>query len=266
MAKTLDDSTLVAYVDGELDDASVSEVESVLASDPAARSLVQVFRETSRVLRVTFGKPTREPVSPVLSEVSERGAAVGRWRLALPLAASLLAFAVSLGGGYMAGLYHGQAQDEVSAVEHWLEEVGKYYQLYARDSEYLVEIPASAAVKIEHRLAGWFGRELRVPDLSGHGLEFRGVRFVALEADPAMPDEAQPAALLVYELPNGQPLGVCITKFSGQNVEAQQLSNKAGLNLLYWFDAGYAHVLMGKTEPDVLHTLGIEVAQQIGDV
>jgi anti-sigma factor RsiW len=252
MVEQLDDSTLVAYVDGELDDASAAEVESALASDPAAQSRVQVFRETSRVLRVTFGKPSREPVSPSLSEVSERGAAVGRWRHALPLAASLLAFAVSLGGGYMAGLYHGQAQVEVSAVEHWLEEAAKYYQLYARDSEYLVEIPASAAVKIEHRLSGWFDRELRVPDLSGHGLKFRGVRFLALEADPAMPDEAQPAALLVYDLPNGQSLGVCITAFSGQDGEAQQLSSKAGLNLLYWFESGYAHILMGKTEPDVL--------------
>jgi anti-sigma factor RsiW len=264
MAKTLDDSTLVAYVDGELDGASASEVESVLASDPAARSRAQVFRETSRVLHVAFGKPSREPVSPSLSE--ERRAAVGRWRLALPLAASLLAFAVSLGGGYMVGLYNGQAQVEVSAVEHWLDEAAKYYQLYARDKEYLVEIPASAGVEIEHRLSGWFGRELRVPDLSGHGVKFRGVRFLALEADPAMPDEAQPAALLVYELPNGQPLGICITPFSDQSGQAQQLSQKAGLNLLYWFESNRGHVLMGKTEPEFLRRLGKDVARQMGDV
>jgi anti-sigma factor RsiW len=48
VAKTLDDSTLVAYVDGELDDASAAEVESALASDPAAQSRVQVRSRGSR--------------------------------------------------------------------------------------------------------------------------------------------------------------------------------------------------------------------------
>jgi anti-sigma factor RsiW len=166
----------------------------------------------------------------------------------------------------MAGLYHGQARVEVSAVEHWLDEAAKYYQLYARDEEYLVEIPASAAVDIEHRLSGWFGRELRVPDLSGHGVEFRGVRFVALEADPTMPDQAQPAALLVYDLPNGQPLGICITPFSNQYGQAQQLSQHGDLMLMYWIRSGYAHVLMGRIEPEILWKIGQEVDNQFGNI
>jgi len=68
MVEQLDDSTLVAYVDGELDAASASEVESTLATDPTAHSRAEEFRETPRVLHVAFGKPSREPVSPSLAE------------------------------------------------------------------------------------------------------------------------------------------------------------------------------------------------------
>ena len=47
----LDDSTLVAYVDDELDAEQARAVETALAGDPEARSRVQVFRETAALVR-----------------------------------------------------------------------------------------------------------------------------------------------------------------------------------------------------------------------
>jgi PAS domain S-box-containing protein len=61
-----DDSTLVAYVDGELDAARAREVETALAADAQLRSRLQIFQETSRVLRTAFGTAPCGSISPRL--------------------------------------------------------------------------------------------------------------------------------------------------------------------------------------------------------
>ncbi len=106
--KRLDDSTLVAYVDGELDAEREREVEAAMALNPEVKSRVQVFRQTSELLQAAIGESAREAMPPALIKAAQgskhKASRSRRWRVALPLAASLAAFAVSLGGGYMAGL------------------------------------------------------------------------------------------------------------------------------------------------------------------
>ncbi len=268
--KRLDDSTLVAYVDGEIAAKGAHEVEAALAVDPGVRLRVEVFRETSQLLRLALGDRTRESVSPrlvqMLDKETPRLPRGRRWRVALPLAASLAAFAISLGGGYMAGLHVAHQRAEVAAVEHWLDEAAKYYRLYARDDRYLVEVGAREIPDLENRLSGWLDRKLPVPDLSGHGLTFRGARFIALEVDPAVLHAAQPAVLLVYDTPAGKPLGVCITPFPSQRILPRTLDRHEEMNLLFWTRAGYGYVLMGWAEPETLRTIGAEVAAQFGNI
>jgi anti-sigma factor RsiW len=206
---------LVAYVDGELDVARAQEVEAALDLDPELRSRVRIFRETSRVLRTALGGSSREAVSPRLAKALDRprpGVGGGRRRLAVPLAASLAALTVGLGGGYVTGIQHTQ-QIAHAGVDHWLEEAGKYYRLYAEDESYLTEINAEEARNRENKLGDWLNRDLRIPDLSRHGLTFLGARFVALEVDPAAPGGARPAILLTYNVPGGRPLALCIVPY-----------------------------------------------------
>ena len=215
--KHLDDGTLVAYVDGELDVARAQEVEAALDLDPELRSRVRIFRETSRVLRTALGGSSREAVSPRLAKALDRprpgvGGGRRRRRLAVPLAASLAALTVGLGGGYVTGIQHTQ-QIAHAGVDHWLEEAGKYYRLYAEDESYLTEINAEEARNRENKLGDWLNRDLRIPDLSRHGLTSLGARSVGLEADPVALDGAQPAILLVYEVPGGKPLALGILPY-----------------------------------------------------
>lgn len=110
-----DHSTLVAYVDGELDAVTAREVETQLAHDPDARAFVQRTRETAALLRVAFNEVLHEPVpARILATLPEpkgvepsRTTGPGRraltfagWRQALPLAASVAALAIGLGVGY----------------------------------------------------------------------------------------------------------------------------------------------------------------------
>ncbi len=269
IAKRLDDSTLVAYVDGEVGAEDAREIEAALATDADLQSRVRVFRETSQLLRTALGEPAREPLSPRLAKMLNKSKSAPirprRWRVALPVAASLAALAIFSGGGYLTGLHDAQQRVESGAVEHWLDEAAKYYRLYARDDRYLVEIAADETKILKSRLGDWLDRDLRVPDLSRFGFTFRGVRFVALEVDPAVLKEAQPAVLLVYDTPAGRPLGLCVVPFPSQETLPQALDRRDEMNLLYWTHAGYGHVLMGWAEPETLRTIGAEVALQFGD-
>lgn len=58
----LDEETLMAYVDGELDPGRAAEIEALLAEDAEARATVRMFRDSAAVLRGAFDPILREPV------------------------------------------------------------------------------------------------------------------------------------------------------------------------------------------------------------
>ena len=115
----LNDETLMAYVDGELDAATASEVEAALANDPAASETVRMFRESARLAQDAFAAPMDEqvpahllatfddksaepaPSADVVDFATRRAArpAGPIRRHALPLAASI-ALAVGIAGGW----------------------------------------------------------------------------------------------------------------------------------------------------------------------
>lgn len=112
----LDETTLVAYVDGELDAETAREVEMALARDPGARQTVKALSASAAMVRAAFNDPLHEEVPsrlmayltrPEKPELGEPGGYArppdhGRVsRYVLALAASLLALMVGLGGGYV---------------------------------------------------------------------------------------------------------------------------------------------------------------------
>ena len=70
----LDDETLVAYVDGELEPEQRESVEAGLGEDPAAREKVRTFRESAAMLRATYDPVLAEPVPERLRAAVEGAA------------------------------------------------------------------------------------------------------------------------------------------------------------------------------------------------
>ncbi len=115
----LNDETLMAYVDGELDAATASEVEAALADDPTASETVALFRESARLARDAYADPLNAdiparllapfggapaepaPAADVVDFAARRAArpAGPVRRFAVPLAASI-ALAVGIAGGW----------------------------------------------------------------------------------------------------------------------------------------------------------------------
>ena len=109
----MDDHTLMAYVDGELDAAQVQEVEAELATEPEVRQRVRAFRDSSTLARSAFNDIVREPVPSRLTEALSASAAggaapgltpavlggIGGTQTFYALAASFALLAVGFGAG-----------------------------------------------------------------------------------------------------------------------------------------------------------------------
>lgn len=113
---TVDEGTLIAYVDGELDSATAREVEQRLNVDENAKRFVEAQREISSLARVAFNDTLHEETPKHLKNtitnhddgknispdnvVAMPKRASNNWGRALPMAAALAGLLIGAGGGY----------------------------------------------------------------------------------------------------------------------------------------------------------------------
>ncbi len=235
----LDENTLVAYVDGELDAASAREVEQALEASPVARNTVAKLRASAALVRAAFADALHEPPPPglvaMLRAATPRRRPRSYW---LPIAASI---ALLIGGAVAGalGLRHLDHPDTVAqapTVDRLLEDVANYHRVYAREQRHLVEVAAAETPHIED----WLGRRLKsqlvVPDLKSQGLAFKGGRLLVFEG--------RPMAELVYTPADGPPVGLCIT-FAAAGMAGAATEQRGDLTITHWTDNGYFYSVVG---------------------
>jgi anti-sigma factor RsiW len=215
------DDRLVAYLDGELEVAERREVEAWLAADPAARQRMTALAESAKLLRLAFDETIREPIPDRLIAAArgetappQAGAQIlpfhrrlgtqilepRRWRIGLPIAASVFGLLVGGGATYLGasrlgleGVAGKQPVVEATAANNlWLDNAAGYFKLVVNAGDNSpMDIPATgdpreALQKISQSLP----QKIQLPDLKPWGLNFRGARLVV--------EEGRPAAALVY--------------------------------------------------------------------
>jgi len=199
---------LVAYLDGELEVAERREVEAWLAADPAARQRMTALAESAKLLRLAFDETIREPVPdrliaaargetappkagaqilPFRRRLGTQILAPQRWRIGLPIAASVFGLLVGGGATYLGasrlgleGVAGKQPVVEATAANNlWLDNAAGYFKLVVNAGDNSpMDIPATgdpreALQKISQSLP----QEVRLPDLKPWGLSFRGARL-----------------------------------------------------------------------------------------
>ena len=112
---SLDDTTLIAYVDGELDSQTVQEVEAILTRSPQLSAKVEVLRETAILTRAALNPIVHESVPDRLLSVlraksksaARRSMSKWQWwwqaRTKTAFAAVMAVFVVGFGSGYFTG-------------------------------------------------------------------------------------------------------------------------------------------------------------------
>jgi anti-sigma factor RsiW len=276
------DDRLAAYLDGELEAADRRALETRLEADPAAAARLAALARADRLLRLAFDDVAHEPVPDRLI-VAARGDAGGtepnivafagrgpgnpparRWRIGLPIAASMLG--VLLGGGIaylgvdrlVARDMQPAAQATAANDDVWLDTAAGYFKLFASTADYaMVDVPASGDPRAAlQKISQSLPQAVRLPDLKPWGLAFRGARLVLVGG--------RPAAQLIYTTDNKAigPLTLIIGS-SRQPDISPTFSRRQDVNLLYWRHQGRAYALVGEADIGYLWGIGNDVAWQL---
>lgn len=233
---TLDDSTLVAFADGELDATTMRLVADLVARDPAAQEKLRHLREAAQLVRTALAEPAWQAVPDGLAErILQPGRS--RWKgrrvhLGWAIAAGIALCAAGFGGGFM---FSG---GEAGFSDQLVDEVAGYHVAYTRFGSSLDEAPA----RDRPQIAAWFGHILngpfRVPEMPGAGLNFRGARLLVVDG--------RPVAQLLYDRHGqpGRPLGLCFSEGEPRK-PGLRIFHRNGVTLAEWGQNGFTVILVG---------------------
>jgi anti-sigma factor RsiW len=242
---TATDTMLMAYVDGELDAAGVSEVEQLIAADPQTRAAVEMHRQTAALLRGACGEAAYASGAAQLLPTAARRIWPRR-RLAWAAAACLVVgVAVGSGTAWIA-----MQQSEMASL---VDEIAEYHEVFSHETAHLVEVPASRT----QELAAWLGerlqRRLDIPDLTAEGLRFAGGRMLVVDGAPV--------AQLMYTRATGLPVAVCIGRMEGAS-RPVALQRRGMLHVASWLEDGYAYVVIGQMPEGSVRNIAEHVRAQ----
>src|SRR4051794_40420791 len=163
MTVFIDDATLAAYVDGELDPRQLREIDRLLTSDPQARHKVRRMRETTALLGAACAESHFQDVPDRLMVLVEKRSAPARKPWARRMMAASVLLACLVGADYV--IDHSWAPQSMAVVdsrEAMLDEIAAYHLVYARQREHLVEVSADRQQHIEAWLGSMLNRSLKV--------------------------------------------------------------------------------------------------------
>lgn len=261
---------LSAYLDGQLPEAEMEEINAILAGDDEARVVYEKLKLGSEFGARAFDRMLQEPIPlDLVRNIKEAGrneddpsklgfAAIPTAEITAnrrsafwpqALAASLVIF---LAGGAAGYLISEQKQTSFQAASNqfapartWLDDVAEYHRIYSRQARHLVEVPASEHEHIVEWLSASTGVPFSLPDLSAQKLTFEGARLLVAGG--------KPTAQLLYRDAENEIFAVCFLQSEpaeGKTPLAESMRNDIGL--VSWQKGKASYVVVGPSaDPDL---------------
>ncbi len=277
--RRFDDETLVAFVDGELDDATADEVARAVESDAELAARVHVFADSAVLVRAAFADVIDEPVpdrlllaarGAVAASAADASAAnvvpfrkrsvINRW-IALPLAASVAALMIGAGAGYWAGRAPvAPPVTEVAASSGLVDNLAGYYDLYTTsgvgtqpDQVAFTDMRTGERDGLQSWLSSRLERETKVPDLTNFGYTLSGGRIVM--------SEGRPAGQILYVNPEDkQPIAIYVGTTTKRDAQIT-LDQRKDVNVAYWRREGRTIAVFGKSDKTVIRDIATKVGE-----
>lgn len=266
--KSIDESLLQAYLDGEIIQEEMAELERRLADKPqAARDLAAyrmqlawLHRAYDPILAAALPSSWHDhldtrPDGP--SDERPDGPSTGRLlasgnRRWLAAAAAVLAFLV----GSLFG-WQGQKQfAERPGPETFARRALGAHSVFVVEKRHPVEVQAEEQAHLVAWLSKRVGQDLKAPDLQEGQFTLMGGRLLA--------DGSQPTAQFMYQNPEGQRVTLYLRQESEDGESAFRIIEEAGLTGFYWVDPPLAFAMIGDLPRDDLLALCRLVYQQLG--
>jgi anti-sigma factor RsiW len=265
---SLDEQTLLAYVDGDLSAQRRAEVEAALAVNAELALAVRHLQGSRLPYQSAFERaalPSMPPLPDALREridalsavaVASHGAAlVGqgralslgqvpagnqRWLLMAGLALMTLLLGLALGRWSATGL--GKAGG--SSIEPWVVAASNYHALYARETVLDGGEASAQVAALKARLLTQYNINLQIPDLKPEGLRF--MRAQQLQFDGKL------VIQLVYLPQIGLPVALCLTPTTAQGNRATTLYQQ---QVIAWQNGAWAYALVGQLPAPAMQRL-----------
>ncbi|MEM7226152.1 MAG: hypothetical protein AAF495_24455 [Pseudomonadota bacterium] len=257
----INESDLLAYVDGRLKPDERRAVEEALRDDPEAQDLVaRLTAVSAEEIKAALGREPADPLPLSLARqiktasVAPPPARAPSYSPRMAIAASLLALLVGAAGGYLFAGQSAQGPVMAEASKSWLVQVAEYQKLYIRDTVNATHLDADQLAEMEARLSGRLGRDISPPDLESYGLTFK--RGQILDVD------GKAVAQLVYLPEAGKPIALCVIATDKGDLAPAE-GHAEGLNFSHWRDKGFAFILIGEARPEQLRAMAEDAREQL---
>jgi anti-sigma factor RsiW len=249
MTAPFDDTSLNAWLDGELTPERRAEVEAWLRDHPLDAARVRLWAADREALRSQLDNVLAEPVPAHLKRLVMHGPAAIDWRRWQAWAAVLAVFVLG-GGAGAAAMWRAQSSAPQSAAapampNAWVMRAVLAHKVYVPEGRHAVEVKAQ-----EEHLSRWLTRRLNVPvklfDLREQGFELVGGRL--------LPDAAgSPGAQLMYQArlapgaasgpdaPKPARVTVYLRKPDAATPAAFAYEQQGALGLFYWVEGDSEH-------------------------
>jgi anti-sigma factor RsiW len=262
---SLDERTLLAYVDGDLSAQRRAEVEAAVAANAELALTVRHLQGSRLPYQSAFERavlPSMPPLPDALRERIEALSAVAvashgaarvnqghapalaqrppgnqrRWLLA-GLAVLTLLLGLALGRWSANGMGKSGGGD----IEPWIVAASSYHAMYARETVLDGGEAYAQVAALKARLLTQHNINLQIPDLKPEGLRF--MRAQQLQFDGKL------VIQLVYLPQTGPPVALCLTPATTQSNRVATLDQQ---QVLAWQNGVWAYALVGQlSRPDM---------------
>ena len=248
----IEESMLHAYVDGELDQSAIAEVEAWLKENPADDARVSAWQTQARRLKQAFDPITSEPLPPELTKTLRQNEN-SDWRYwgRQAIAASLLLAVGGLAGWNFAP----GVQPETSGIELIVEQAMSAHNVYSSEVLHPVEVAVTEKEHLMKWLSKRLGQPLSAPDISATGFTLIGGRLLA--------DNGQPSAQFMYENSDGRRITLYITVSPTDQETAFRIASTNSWKSYYWLDGTLGYAITGEFEQQELLNIAESAYDQL---
>lgn len=245
---------LHAYVDGELPADRREAVAAWLAAHPEQAALVAAWLAQAEAIRARYAAVANAPVPArlKLDQVMRQDRSASRRWLAFAAAASVAAFLIGGGAGWVARAAFAGAP---SSFETITAEALEAYKLYVVEVRHPVEVPGNERAHMTQWLTKRLGYQQHVPDLQSMGLKLVGGRLLPGPTGAA-------AAFYMYEGPSGERFTIyCASATSPETALRYKSADRFAA--FYWVDDNHAYVVSGPANREQLEKVTKAAWEQI---
>ncbi len=231
---TVSDEQLSAFLDRELPADRMRDIDALLAVDPDLCDRLAALRGADAFAARRLAALLEEPVPLALARAI--AAKQGRsWAGSASVGWSAVAGAAA--GALVASALFMIALPTAPAVRTWTDEIADYHRVYAKEDRHLVEVGPEESDHVRAWLGARIGRAFAIPDLSEHGLSYRGARLLVASGAPV--------AQLVYTLQDSSVFALCLTPRPDQPDQQPNTARLDEFDAVTLRQAGTAIVLLG---------------------